>query len=1084
MSGLFGKGQHTSQSEERIGAMRVQTSAYGAVIPIVWGVTRVSGNMFWYGDFTPIAHTETSSQGGKGGDVTSSNTTYTYTTGLMFGLCEGTLLDVAKIWANKNVYDGAVIPTQIVEAVETYTVAGNAPTYNVAHVAAFYDDVSVARQSATYTPGVGSTVYLTRTTGAIGADSYKVTSGSYTFNAANAGAVLTITYRYTVPGYTLSALQEVGLTLLDGSYTQSAWSWLTTNHPDEALAYRGQAAVVANAFDLKNSTETPNMTFEVSTTSSFGNGIVDANPKDVVTDYLSNANYGTLFPAALLGNYATFGNYCTAANLFISPALTEQREGQEWLAEFARCGNSELVWSEGLLKIVPYGDANLSGNGASYTANVTPVYALTDDDYLGEIPVRVTRKPSADRFNSVQVEFTNRANDYNTDIASAQDQANIEIFGLRQTDVVKLPMICDATIARNMAQLILQRALYIPSEYRFDLSWKYCLLEPMDLVTLTDSALGLAAAPVRITEVSEDADGKLSITAEDFPGTVASAPLYAPQPTAGYAANYNATAGNISTPVIFEPPDALASGLQIWTAAAGLENWGGYCLWVSSDGGVTYTKVDTVYGAAREGVLSAALASATGTDQTNTLSVDLTASEGALASALQTDADQLRTSCYVDGEIICYGVATLTDSYEYDLSYLVRGAFGSTEGAHAAGTQFARLDNAVSKQPFTVDDIGRTLSLKFQSFNPFGTGFQDLADLPTYHYTITGSAFNTDLPDVENLTTNYIANVAQLHWDAVTDFRAPIDYEVRSGGTWETAQVLGTTPLTSFAAVGDGTYWVSAHYLSPAGVNVYSAIPQELVIAGSIFSQNVLASWDERATGWTGNFGGGAMLLGSVVELGGGGNILTLADFLAASDIIWYGGVSSSGSYTLPAAHHTNAGRVALCNVAMRIDGAGLDIHASILPVVDFLGISDLLGVSLGALVTFQPQIRTAGADAIFGAWENFSLGGYNAQYFDARVNLSTSSSEITPVMSNFVVTVDVPDRIDTATAVVIAAGGANVVYSAPFNINPNVQITILSAQAGDQISLTNSVAAGFSVQLLNAGNGVQRSINWFAQGY
>ena len=65
---------------------------------------------------------------------------------------------------------------------------------------------------------------------------------------------------------------------------------------------------------------------------------------------------------------------------------------------------------------------------------------------------------------------------------------------------------------------MLQRKQYIRNTYKFQLGWAYCLLEPMDIVLLTDTRLGPAAAPVRVTSVEENGDGALTIEAEEIPG--------------------------------------------------------------------------------------------------------------------------------------------------------------------------------------------------------------------------------------------------------------------------------------------------------------------------------------------------------------------------------------------------------------------------------------------------------------------------------------------------------------------------------------------------------------------------------------
>ena len=93
MSGIFGGGGGGQNTVEPVAAgLRVQTSAYGLALPIVYGRTRVTGNLIWFGDFTPIPHTATQQSGGKGGGgVSSSNTSYTYSTSFALGLCEGTI---------------------------------------------------------------------------------------------------------------------------------------------------------------------------------------------------------------------------------------------------------------------------------------------------------------------------------------------------------------------------------------------------------------------------------------------------------------------------------------------------------------------------------------------------------------------------------------------------------------------------------------------------------------------------------------------------------------------------------------------------------------------------------------------------------------------------------------------------------------------------------------------------------------------------------------------------------------------------------------------------------------------------------
>ena len=80
-----------SNTATRINGLQIQSSAYGRCIPLLYGTQRLSSNLMFYDDFVATPHTTTTeSSGGKGGGgVSQSNTTYTYTAAIIFGLTEG-----------------------------------------------------------------------------------------------------------------------------------------------------------------------------------------------------------------------------------------------------------------------------------------------------------------------------------------------------------------------------------------------------------------------------------------------------------------------------------------------------------------------------------------------------------------------------------------------------------------------------------------------------------------------------------------------------------------------------------------------------------------------------------------------------------------------------------------------------------------------------------------------------------------------------------------------------------------------------------------------------------------------------------
>lgn len=580
-----------------------------------------------------------------------------------------------------------------------------------------------------------------------------------------------------------SSPASLRLTLYKGGEEQSVWPHLQqAKHAAQAISYSGTAYLCSPNYELTKSAQIYSHNFEVDGKLGYSTSIVDANPRDIIRDLLTNQKYGCGFPVENLGDTDVYGTYCRAAGIFLSPVYSEQQEAQRNIAELLEQTNSAAVFSQGRLKIVPYGDSGLSGNGATYIPNLTPLYDLTDDDFIvsgAEDPVRVERKTNADAYNQVQIEYLDRANDYNIAVAEAKDQANIEQYGIRPKDAVKMHGICDAKVARQVAQLLLQRALYVRNEYEFKLGWKYCLLEPMDLVTLTDGGLGLDKTPVRITEIEEDEDGVLNVKAEDFPFGTASATEYPTQPSLGYSADYNVSPGNAHAPVIFEAPLQLTGGEpEIWLATAGGDMWGGAEVWVSTNGD-SYTRVGAVSGKARYGSLTAALPAGAVFDRANTLGVEISA--GQLTGGTEQDSRDLLTLCYADGEFLAYETAELKGVGRYTLGNLTRGAYGSNIDRHEAGRPFVRVDESLFKYPVPRDWIGRTVWVKLVSHNVFGSGAQDLAEVPAYSYRIIGAP----LGQVANLrlTSSWAyGREAVLAWDKL-DGADTYDVEIYAAGS-------------------------------------------------------------------------------------------------------------------------------------------------------------------------------------------------------------------------------------------------------------------------------------------------------------
>ena len=126
-----------------------------------------------------------------------------------------------------------------------------------------------------------------------------------------------------------------------------------------------------------------------------------------------------------------------------------------------------------------------------------------------------------------------------------------------------------------IAQTILQRELYVRTKFTFKLSWEYCLLDPMDIVTVTDENLGLDDYPVRIIQIEEDDNGLLAFTCEELVAGVSNPAFYASASSSDYQPNYGVPAVPVNTPLIIQPPTNLTNGVaQIWVGASGINGGG------------------------------------------------------------------------------------------------------------------------------------------------------------------------------------------------------------------------------------------------------------------------------------------------------------------------------------------------------------------------------------------------------------------------------------------------------------------------------------------------------------------------------
>lgn len=564
--------------------------------------------------------------------------------------------------------------------------------------------------------------------------------------------------------------EEVGLSLFDGASTQAPWSYVAQHHPDKSLPYGG-LAYMAGVIDLGDSAAMPTYNFEVKgKLLSTGDG-VDVNPADYIRALLDRVGLSDV----TIENLDEYRKYCKEADLLIStPADADESAVRDIVKEITGLTNAHIFWSNDRYKIVITEDRP-AGN---WMPDKTVQYDLTADDFIPQSDgalVTYQRKDSADIYNRFPVEFSNRANSYEKESVAYQFSEDIANHGLRQADTINARYVYTKERAVKVAEMAARKNKYGRNQYTFTLDWAFCRIEPGDLLRISDKYSGIDKQVVRVTAVTEDDSGMLTVTAVSVPPGNYSAATYDVHDVDRPYIEYNKTAPD-TVPVIFQPPaDLTADGLELWIAAKGkTDGWGGCTVYVSDDN-TNYRTVGQFAGSARCGKLI------------NNITKDSTdiivSCNDQLLSGTPQDAERKNTLCWIGGECLSYVTATLLSTGNYKLSGCIRGQYNTTPAAHSAGADFVRLDNAVLHLDFTKDDIGKKIYLKFCSYNIFGAGQQDLSEVKAYEYTLAPYY----IPPVTNITAyNRYRQLADgvSRYDIVVSWTPPKLQSYLQGDVW------------------------------------------------------------------------------------------------------------------------------------------------------------------------------------------------------------------------------------------------------------------------------------------------------------
>lgn len=538
-----------------------------------------------------------------------------------------------------------------------------------------------------------------------------------------------------------------------------------------------------------------------------------------------------------IGSGGQVYKYCAANGIFVSLLLDSQTDARETINRLLAIANSDAFWSEGLLKFGCYGDTTTVGTtGAvpgtgpvTYSPQTAPVYDIDDFDFISESdpPVNQNIPDVLDVKNEVSVEWVNRSADYATNtLPPSQDASMVAKYGRRPDNARAFHEITTQPVALTVQSTILKRLCYVDGAgtIKLKLPPHYALLEPMDLLQVTDLYLGWNLRPWRIIEIEEDEKAGLTFTFEPFPWSVSGPTLFPSQQHSPTQAGYFASPGHVNDPLFISLPEEITQGnpYVVGIALSGGPNWGGSAVFMSPDPSGPFTFVGMATSPATMGYLTAALPVGPDPDTTDTLSVSLTESFGTIETPYVTPpapstflADSFQSLIAVDSELLAFETVTQTDTYQFDLTYLRRGVYDTTISAHAIGGQFCQVLGANLFQfNYGASNVGKTLYFKFCSVNQAGANQEDLSQVTAYPWAVP-----TPRPPWP-LNAGWVAPLsgdAMFIADTIGVAQVYPTGETQNGLPSPAIQVYGNPPLNvPTALVGPPTI-VSVSYTSTGG---------------------------------------------------------------------------------------------------------------------------------------------------------------------------------------------------------------------------------------------------------------------------
>lgn len=507
-------------------------------------------------------------------------------------------------------------------------------------------------------------------------------------------------------------------------------------HSDLAVEYTNLAFLAsptggnASATYLgENNASTPSYAFEVRGETSDG---VDLNPADYILHILKVIGLwdGAIGEENIVEGIGRYRQYCAGMDMLVSsPKEASRNAAQNIIKDLMDLTDSYFFWSNNRFKIV----VKDNREWGEFKPDKTIIYDLDANDMIAQSNgacVLFSRKDSSEQYNRFTIKWCNRSKDYEDETISYELVDDILVNGLKQASSVSAPYIYTTDRAIKACQLQARKTEREKNKYTIKLDWAYALLEPGDLITLTDDIIGLQRQPVIVDKVTEGKDGILTVEClQYYDGDYPLGKIDVNNDEYFYV-NYNAEPDPTDTPVIFQPPsEATLSGNEIWIALRGTGSaWGG-CSVIAANQDSGYYSIAEFRSQSQYGRVVSFYGSSM------TLSIN-----GEFDNL--TAADGKKLYFWVNGELISYITASYNADGTWTFGTLTRHLYDTgynadgTEVWHSAGEQVVWCNGALFAVELSAGDEGQTYYFKFPAMNLYHNNYQSEEDCMSYSFTV------------------------------------------------------------------------------------------------------------------------------------------------------------------------------------------------------------------------------------------------------------------------------------------------------------------------------------------------------------